>query len=236
MRVYHRLDIRYLSVGIKYLLSAARETALETQRAAYARQLAELIASGHPVVYLDETSVHLQMTQRKTWQLEGTQLSATIHAQQQRLTLYGAIGACIDEQVLMIGQSTNAEEFCDFLELLIASVTRSYSGSTPVLALDNHRAHHATRTRRHLEHFRVYWLPPYSSPLNAIERLWAVVKRQYRQHLGLSLPSRPTSWTRLARTVLTIAQRVPRSTILALLTSNQREIVRLLEVNEAAGR
>ena len=56
---------------------------------------------------------------------------------------------------------------------------------TTVLVLDNHRAHHAKDVVGWLgeKNYILHYLPPYSSELNPIERVWALMKRSWGQAL-----------------------------------------------------
>lgn len=56
---------------------------------------------------------------------------------------------------------------------------------TTVLVLDNHRAHHAKDVVGWLgeKNYILHYLPPYSSELNPIERVWALMKRRWGQAL-----------------------------------------------------
>ena len=126
-----------------------------------------------------------------------------IQSQQHRLTLYGAIGSCLSEPVYMIGTATDAEQFCDFLRMLINRLSSDGQAHVqPILVLDNHCAHHAKSAVPLLDHFTVLWLPPYSSQLNSIERLWAVIKTHFRKHRGIKVASGPLDWHKLAELVL----------------------------------
>ena len=83
--------------------------------------------------------------------------------------------------------------------------------------------------RPKLERFDVRFLPPHSSPLNSVERLWSLIKGRFRQLLGLSNINAPANWPELAACVLAIAERIPLRTIDALLRANRRDLVALLE-------
>lgn len=81
-------------------------------------------------------------------------------------------------------RSTNKEEFLEFLEKQIDFFVR-YPRST-VLVMDNHRAHHSKVVTAWLEKkkYIVHFLPPYSSELNPIERVWAMMKHEWAKVLA----------------------------------------------------
>ena len=85
--------------------------------------------------------------------------------------------------------------------------TRATGRQTVVIA-DNARYHHAThheKWRREVaDHFRLYFLPPYSPELNPIERVWKLIRRcclhnRYFHELSevvLALEPRLRDWSR----------------------------------------
>ena len=55
-----------------------------------------------------------------------------------------------------------------------------------VVILDNLRIHHSKKLNEVYDNnFKELFLPTYSSELNPIERLWAIVKRKLIQHLHI---------------------------------------------------
>lgn len=54
------------------------------------------------------------------------------------VTLYGAIGNCLDRAIFMTGVSTNKEEFKEFVQMIKANLN---TDQRPTLVLDNHAAH-----------------------------------------------------------------------------------------------
>ena len=51
--------------------------------------------------------------------------------------------------------------------------------------MDNCRIHHSQDTKTKLSQMKLkpLYLPAYSSPLNSIERLWAIIKQKYRKNV-----------------------------------------------------
>ena len=72
--------------------------------------------------------------------------------------------------------SNNAHTFCTFLSNLKAkTITKS------VVVLDNLTVHKAKIvTDVYTQEFKELFLPPYSCTLNPIERLWSLVKTEWR--------------------------------------------------------
>ena len=55
-----------------------------------------------------------------------------------------------------------------------------------VIVLDNHSAHKSKLVSDYaqLTGFTLFFLPPYSSPLNPIERVWSRLKRRWAKYLS----------------------------------------------------
>lgn len=98
------------------------------------------------------------------------------------VTLYGAIGTCIDKAVFMTGRSTNTEEFVQFLKKIVAE--KKPTDKLPYFVYDNAPAHISNLAKPILqESFQAIPLPPYSCQLNSIETLWSHIKRRFKQRM-----------------------------------------------------
>ena len=79
----------------------------------------------------------------------------------------------------MFAAKKNTISFCDFIEKLMNST----SGERPiVIVLDNASYHHSAESEAMLAYFEdrsmTFWLPPYCSMLNPIERYWRHLKER----------------------------------------------------------
>ena len=89
----------------------------------------------------------------------------------------------------MQADQKNTPAFCDFIEHLMTF----HSGERPVvIVLDNASYHHCAASAAMLAYFEdrsmTFWLPPYCSTLNPIERFWRFLKEQAcSNHLFKSL-------------------------------------------------
>ena len=103
--------------------------------------------------------------------------------------LFGAYNWRTDEVITMKAVQKNTPAFCDFIEHLMTS----HSGERPVvIVLDNASYHHCAASAAMLAYFEdrsmTFWLPPYCSTLNPIERFWRFLKeRACSNHLFKSL-------------------------------------------------
>jgi transposase len=91
--------------------------------------------------------------------------------------LFGAYNWRTDEVVYMTAPKKNSLYFCRFIEQLMRTVP---DDRPIVLVLDNASYHHSHTSKAMLAYFedrsRVFWLPPYCSDLNPIERFWRYLK------------------------------------------------------------
>ena len=75
--------------------------------------------------------------------------------------------------------SNNSDHFLSFLEHL-----KLHRDGRSTVVLDNLKIHKAKKLEAvYDEDFRELYLPPYSSPLNPIEWLWAMVKQKWSKQL-----------------------------------------------------
>ena len=132
------------------------------ERARYAVQLASLIEEGSDIIYVDETTFNTHLRAKRTYMYP--ECPVNIEISNRRLsgvTLFGAIGSCLQKPVFMTGRSTNSLEFREFLlkiiEQLPAGMPKSY------LVHDGARAHYSNISRDLIDtHFHRLALPPYS--------------------------------------------------------------------------
>ena len=132
------------------------------------------------IVYIDETTFHLWMKLSKCWLFPGMKLPM-IKERGPSITVIGAISherGLIHSEVF---KENNTKEL--FLNFMIG-LKEKCQGRRVVVVMDNLRIHHAKVLNDVYDHFfKEMFLPPYSSELNPIERLWSVLKRKWTQHL-----------------------------------------------------
>ena len=91
--------------------------------------------------------------------------------------LYGAYNWRTDEVVTMPAEKKNSASFCLFIQHLMASIPQD---RPVVLVMDNASYHHSHLSHALLAFYEscstVFWLPPYCSDLNPIERFWRHLK------------------------------------------------------------
>ena len=90
------------------------------------------------------------------------------------------IGAIIEEIGIihhhMICESNNTENFENFL---LGKKTKCEEMRV-IIILDNLRIYYSKKLNSiYTKDFKLMFLPPYSSPLNPVEKLWSVQKRKW---------------------------------------------------------
>lgn len=149
------------------------------------KKLQELIKTDDCEVYFqDECHFKLTLTIVRAWFLVGTVPEIKSPTDRFKMSVFGAMGVN-GQLILEQSEIFNAITFQKFLEKLVteAIVRSDKSGRKKkiVLVLDNARYHHAKMIQPWLESMKdvieLFFLPPYSPDLNAIEMLWKKTRR-----------------------------------------------------------
>jgi transposase len=126
---------------------------------------------------VDETTLRLLCALVKCWMKRGKQKRIGTPGQQKWHHLIGAYNWRTGELIYMTCEKKNSLSFCDFLEQLMNSVT---SDKPIVYVLDNASYHHSKLSEAMIAYYEdrswAFWLPPYCSELNPIERYWKHLK------------------------------------------------------------
>jgi hypothetical protein len=128
---------------------------------------------------VDETTLTLDPPLRACWMKQGTQkrIPATRPGTKQKQHVFGGYHWSKDTITWTTARTKNSAEFIRFLEELLV---RCYPTGRVVLVLDNASYHKSASALAALSLFEhrvlVYWLPPYCSDLNPIERFWRHLK------------------------------------------------------------
>ena len=103
----------------------------------------------------------------------------------QNLTVFGAVGACLQRPVFHIFKTTNTDCFAKFIGELgeKTSGIRGLHGK-PFLVLDKHPAHKSVKGAREMEKwFQPLFQPAQSSPFNCQKTVWSMLKRNFYNQL-----------------------------------------------------
>lgn len=106
-------------------------------------------------------------------------------ARPQRQSLIAAMSATELRAPWCFSGSLTAERMIEWLQQL-----RPQLGPKDVLLLDNAAPHRAGKVQQWLEEnpMRILFLPPYSPEFNPIEKVWALVKREWRRQRLVGFP------------------------------------------------
>ena len=181
---YRKNKIRWRKPQYKMLGALKRGSLLQDQ-AEWCWQLTTYMQRGFEIIYIDETSSHLWDHKGKVWQPNDD--SVHIYRAATRghsVTIIAGLSSDGGKLHWQLAKSTNKEDFLNFLKKQVHPFVK-YPRST-VLVLDNHRAHHSLVVTEWLKekHYIVHFLPPYSSELNPIETVWALLKRRWGKMLS----------------------------------------------------
>jgi len=149
------------------------------------KKLQELVKSNDYEVYFqDECHFKLTLTIIRAWFLKGSFPEIKSPTDRFKMSVFGALG--VNGQ-LILDQSEifNAVTFQDFLEKIVIEATVGVNNDGKkkkiLVVLDNARYHHAKIIQPWLEEMKdvieLFFLPPYSPDLNAIEMLWKKTRR-----------------------------------------------------------
>ena len=100
--------LKYRTGQAVYRKEMSTSDQIKDQRLNFAKLIANLIAKGKPLIYTDETTFHTWMLKAKSW---SKKKGSVLHARnnlRMGVTVYGAIGDCLERPVFELGSSTNA--------------------------------------------------------------------------------------------------------------------------------
>jgi hypothetical protein len=128
---------------------------------------------------MDETSLNLHPPLHKCWMKRGQQKTIPAPGTPQQVHVFGALDWQDETVTWTVADRKNSMAFLDFLEHLLIE---QYPTERIVLVLDNASIHKSQISQAALSLFEhrllIFWLPPYCSTLNIIERFWRHLKDQ----------------------------------------------------------
>ena len=126
---------------------------------------------------MDETTLSLHPPLRACWMKRGEQKRIPTPGQQRHYHVLGAYDWTDNTVTWTTCRRKNSDAFIAFLEHLLVE---RYPDDVIVLVLDNASIHKSAASLAALSLFEhrvwVFWLPPYCSTLNPIERFWRYLK------------------------------------------------------------
>lgn len=131
----------------------------------------------YEIYYQDECHFKLTLTIIRAWFLKGIVPQIKSPVDRFKTSVFGAMGRN-GQLIVKTSDNFNAETFKEFL---IKLLEKASTDKKILLVLDNARYHHAILLKPYLESVKekleLFFLPPYSPDLNAIEMLWKKTRR-----------------------------------------------------------
>jgi len=140
--------------------------------------------SDYELFYQDECHFRLTLSLTRAWFQKGSHPEIKSPVDRYKVSVFGAMGE--NGQLITLQDSQfNALTFRAFLEKLLQKAevgcTKHGNRKKILLVLDNARYHHAKILQPWLEEvsdlLELFFLPPYSPDLNAIEMFWKKTRR-----------------------------------------------------------
>lgn len=176
-RLFKRNGISYRSARYSYVKKGERQAELQAKQQEFAQVLTGWMHQGREVVFLDETSFHRWQSLRRTW-LKPSMSVAIPNSRGSSVTLIGAISS--QQGLIHAEVFSGCNNLSRFLHFLATLLRRVPPGS--VVVMDNLSIHKSLKVRELFPEDRLLaYLPPFSCALNPIERLWAVLKQEWRR-------------------------------------------------------
>ena len=141
-RFYLQNGVKFRTGQAVYRQAVTKQDAINKERAAFALVLANILATGKPVIYTDETTFNAQLLKSKSW---STVEEPVLHSKNDKkfgTTVYGALGRCLKHGFYVkLGSSTNMDEWKAFFLELRDHIFDRHWDVKPYLLYDGHAAH-----------------------------------------------------------------------------------------------
>lgn len=125
----------------------------------------------------DECHFKLTLTLIRAWFLAGTIPQIKSPVDRFKLSVYGAMGRN-GQLIILSEENFDADSFKRFLENILE---KAKTDKKILLVLDNARYHHAKKLKEYInsikDRLELFFLPPYSPDINAIEMCWKKTRR-----------------------------------------------------------
>ena len=178
LRTYYlKHGVKYKRPDYRFWKSIAENKELRQKQLEFVQKLGTLLIERpyDEIIYIDETTVHVQMKMAKCWLTPGMKL-AMIKERGPSITVIGAIS---EERGLVYSYITKENNDRMQFQHFLIGLKNKCKGKRVVMVQGSHPIHHARLLNDIYDaNFKELFLPPYSSVLNPIERLWSLFKRR----------------------------------------------------------
>ena len=153
-------------------------------------RLAQLIAAGAPLCYMDEAAMNSWTKPASTYMpmgRRGPNVAITISGSRYSgITMFGCIGSCMPGGfIYQLSKSTTKESAQEFFREIRAKAALP-KDRTIFVVMDNHGAHRTPQTRSLMAalHIEPVFMSSNSPEFNSIEALWGLVKKRFQSALN----------------------------------------------------
>lgn len=114
----------------------------------------------------------------------------------------------------IIRPTTNSDNVLQFMKFL--STSTDLDGA--VILMDNHAAHHSNVVKEFCDEEKLFRLfqPPSSSEFNPVEKLWAVLKKRWREEITKRDPLLRTNTGWMQTQIIAICSEVTKDKVIRL--------------------
>ena len=177
--IYRRNKVRFVKPQYSYCRKEVRRDELYDEQQRVSMEIAELMARGKHLIYLDESSFHQWLVPSRAWVRKDMALKMP-STRGRSMTIIAAISERVGLAHFQILRGRNdTASFQKFVQELV----RNTKGDA-IVYMDNYSVHYAKPVREFFnERIQQRFLPAYSCALNPIEKLWMLVKGQWRKKM-----------------------------------------------------
>lgn len=151
------------------------------------------------MLYEDEFSLSNTATIGYQWSVKGEQPKVICkQRKRERQTAFGSLNYDTGQITISFAQTGNSETFKKHLKKVLFTYK---TASKIIMVLDNVAYHHANRIKEWLQKnpkLELFFLPPYSPEMNAIERAWWYLRKKITHNrFTMSLKERKTAFWKM---------------------------------------
>ena len=184
-QLYKAAGVRFKRVDLHNVYKLRKAAEIRRGQRQHCDWLVRVMGNEKHVYWMDESSIHVWHQQHKTWSHDAEPVALCMQASRQSgRTMFLACGGEPFKCITQVSDTTDTDSVLLFLRHFVASVTEPIR--SVVLVMDNHAAHHSDRVAAYCLRVRLSlkFLPPYSSPLNPVERIWGQVKHHWGKRMS----------------------------------------------------
>ena len=137
--LYKMHKIKRRTTYTQYAAELKDPAALLRDRTAFARKMQGLLDANAPIIYVDESTCNAWLKQKKVFFYGTTPFKVPLCQKRGKgITIIAGVGNCINGPVYTLAESTNADDFAQFLAQLKEAQEEHFPGLTHSLIFDNH--------------------------------------------------------------------------------------------------